>query len=92
MSNTQTMDFNRYVQFWLVGDWESGELVSVRGQSTETDDRYEFSQDDGVWSASVVVDMAAGDWGFMRVASGTLFECMVAVEKHAKACAESGDQ
>lgn len=76
----------RYVKFWLVGDDDGKRLESVRGQSLESEDRYEIVREEDGWRClRVVPNLADEGWGFEPIKKyGTLFDCMIAAENDAK--------
>lgn len=82
----------RYVRFWMIGT--DDKLSGVRGYCDETQDRYELTANDeqhpNLWSSCIIIHHQLDDgWGCKTIATGTLFECMVATENHAKASADN---
>jgi hypothetical protein len=76
----------RYVKFWLVGNEAGDNLTSVRGQSLESEDRYEIDRDGDNWRCLRVVPSESDEsWGFELVkGDASLFDCMIAAENDAK--------
>lgn len=73
------------VKWHFVTD-KQGKPTGLRGWDARMENRYELDGDasSARWELWVVVPNRDDDgWGFQHIATGTLFECMAAAEKHA---------
>ena len=75
---------DRNIISWHYVTGRDGQPTGLRGWDKRIENRYELVQEvDGTWGVSFVSMIGQSEWGFYRIHGVTLFECMVAAEKHA---------